>query len=804
MNDSKTHILKFGGTSLKDPTFIKQSADIVIDRSKIARPFVVVSALEGITDALISLAENPGNTDLKPNQLRQKHLDIFDQLVVDDDKNRQRLQHLFDELLQLSTRLQSHPKNRRALKDHILSIGEQASALIFASVLTAQGLPAKAHNASQFIKTNDKFGQAGVCHSATRTLIRQYLQQSVAVPVVTGFIGSDKENRITTLGRSGSDYTAGLLADALQANHLEIWTDVDGVLSADPRWVPTAQPITELSFGDIAELSAHGAKVIHPQTIFPIRNQQTSVLVKNSYNPEHPGTTITSGFNSNGELKTITVTGPFVQLQVDQQHAFKLFEVINHWLEKEPEDEVLSFEQPSAFEPSRFVIKQSLFDKISQRLAAWSADRGIVLDLRNDLYKVKKFSNHFSDDEWLTRRIWDLFESKSLRPLSSSRQRDERFISFLFQKDDARLAARLMNDYLADEKLIVDLFVAGTGAIGQALLNQLKTLELPDIQFRLRGICNSRMALWDEQGISLKNKADWSRSQPTNWGKLVKKLTQPHRHNLIFVDATGSEEVARLYPELLKSGAHIATPSKLANTFEQPFFDELQELTKESAASFRYETTVGAGLPVISTIENLQSSGDSITEISGVVSGTMTYLFNQLEQGVPFSKAIIKARELGYAEPDPRDDLSGEDVARKFLTLARILGWNIERKDLQIKSLIPDELKNVDKCIFLERLAQFDSQWQQRIRNARNRNKTLRYTGRLKDGEISIGIELVPLDSPIGQLRKTDNLIQIFSEFYNQTPLVVQGPGAGKKVTAAGVLSDILKTAKELVKTRID
>jgi len=340
--------------------------------------------------------------------------------------------------------------------------------------------------------------------------------------------------------------------------------------------------------------------------------------------------------------------------------------------------------------------------------------------------------------------------------------------------------------------------VAGTGAVGQTLLEQLKSLEPDGIEFRLIGTCNSRYALWSEKGISLQNDIDWSESEPTNWNRLTKNLTKPHRNNLIFVDATGSEQVARLYPKLFESGAHIVTPSKLANTFEQSFFDEIHRLVSKQGTSFRYETTVGAGLPVISTITDLISAGDTITEISGVVSGTMTYLFNQLEQGTPFSQAIVDARELGYAEPDPRDDLSGEDVARKFLTLARTLGLNIEREQLEVESLIPSDLQTVNQDEFLKELPNYDTDWQQRIRTARERNETLRYTGRLKDGNIKIGIESVSKDSPIGQLKGTDNLIQIFSELYSQTPLVIQGPGAGKEVTAAGVLSDILKTATSL------
>jgi aspartokinase/homoserine dehydrogenase 1 len=802
MPTPQKHIIKFGGSSLKTPSLIDQSAEIVIERMQTARPYVVVSAVGGITDALIQLADEYANDEQiaskKVQELEEHHQQLFDELVSADHPQRDNLLDLFREL---NTTVKDHSfrkQNPRIWRDRILSIGERASAIIFAAVLSNKNLPAKPYEAHNFIKTDSTYGQAKVKPDTTRQLVRKFLEDPKTVPVITGFIGSDSAEQITTLGRSGSDYSASIIADALDADHLEIWTDVNGVLTADPKWVPTAEPIEQLSFVDISELSAHGAKVIHPQTIQPIRDKETSVLVKNSYNPAHPGTLITSGYSSNGALKTITLAGPFVRLQIEEGYAYDLLPKLNEWLDKSPKSNAIGFYRPSDFEPARFVLRQSFFERISDRLAKWAADNNIVLDLQNDLYKVKKFSNHFGENETLSKRIWDLLASNNLQPINTNRNRDERFISFLFEKDDAQRAARLMNDYLQGNQTVIDLFVAGTGAVGQTLLEQLKNLEPDGIQFRLLGVCNSRNALWSDNGLSFNSGLDWSKSEDTNWTKLTEKLTQSFRHNLVFVDATGSKEVARLYPEFFSNGLHVVTPSKLANTFEQSFFDKLQSLIDEHNISFRYETTVGAGLPVISTLNDLQSGGDQISEISGVVSGTMTYLFNQLEEGVAFSKAIVDAREQGYAEPDPRDDLSGEDVARKFLTLARTLGLKIERDELEVESLIPKELQDVDQNTFFEELHRYDNQWEQRIRIAQERSETLRYTGQLKDGKISIGIQSVPKDSPLGQLKGTDNLIQIFSRLYKQAPLIIQGAGAGKEVTAAGVLSDILKTAKSL------
>jgi aspartokinase/homoserine dehydrogenase 1 len=795
MSTPKTHILKFGGSSLQKTDLIRQSAQTVADRLPSARPIVVVSAIGGVTDQLIQLADNPDHELIE--QITKRHLNIYDDLLDPDNPGRQKLRGLFDELRVTVDDPTLRKQNQRAWKDKLLSFGERASALIFAQLLTYWDIPADTHEAQHFIKTDSSFGRAQVNLSTTQYRIRKIIGSAKAIPVITGFIGSNDDQQTTTLGRSGSDYTAGLVAGALGADHLEIWTDVNGVLTADPKWVPTAQPIPELSYGDINELSAHGANVIHPQTIRSLQAQNTTVLVKNTHNPTHPGTRISGNFNSNGTLKTITITGPFVRLQIDQPYAETLrgkIQLLSH----DNTTGVVEFHQSSSFEPARLLLEKEFFEEVKDQISQWTSEQGIPIDLQTDLYKVKKFSNQFTDNESLTNRIWNLLNANNLQPVESHRNRDERFISFLFNRNDAQRSAQLLNNYLGERDTIIDLFIAGTGEVGKALLKKLTFAAPEGIQFRLLGVCNSRYSLWDEQGLNLHDGLDWAKAKPTNWNQLRQQLTAPNRHNVIFVDATGDEQVARLYADLLEDNIHIVTPSKLANTFEQSYFDKLQALTKKGNTSFRYETTVGAGLPVISTIQNLQQSGDTIHKISGVVSGTMTYLFNQLEKGVSFSNAIVDAREKGYAEPDPRDDLSGEDVARKFLTLARTLGLNIEREELQVESLIPADLRNVSKQTFLERLSDYDQEWSQQIKEAKDNNQTLRYTGRLVDGQITIGIESVPQSSPLGQLSGTDNLIQISSALYNQTPLVIQGAGAGKEVTAGEILGDIIKIAKQL------
>lgn len=343
----------------------------------------------------------------------------------------------------------------------------------------------------------------------------------------------------------------------------------------------------------------------------------------------------------------------------------------------------------------------------------------------------------------------------------------------------------------------ISLFIAGIGAVGGTLLQQIENLDSSVFNLNIIGVCNSKKVLWDPQTATLETDLKQS-EHPTDWETITDTLTDFANGSLIFVDATGNEDVARYYLKLLTSGVHIVTPSKRANTFSQKYFNQLIKLSDSGIAEYRYETTVGAGLPVINTVQGLLDSGDKITEISGVVSGTMTYVFNQLQRGLSFSSIIKQARAEGYSEPDPRDDLSGEDVARKFLILARTCGISIEREEIHVESLVPEELNGLNPDEFLVQLAAYDEHWKRKNTKALVNNKKLRYTGSFTENGIHIGIKEVAADSPLGGLKGTDNLIQIFTKRYADSPIVIQGPGAGRDVTAAGVLADIIAIAKKI------
>lgn len=801
---SQTHILKFGGTSLQDASFINRAVQVVKEKLREARPVIVVSAISGVTDRLLTLSEIPATDRDKANkiliELRELHSNLLTRLGGSTAENFDALSSLFDELRDVYFDESLRTAKQKAWRDHILSIGERASAHLFASVLSARQLPSVPVETQHYVKTDNTFGEANIIPERTRDLLAKALRSIDKVAVFTGFIGSTEDREITTLGRSGSDYTAALIADALKADHLEIWTDVDGVLTADPKIVPEAKNLEYLSFEDISELSAHGAKVIHPKTIHPVRESDLSIQVRNSYKPRHSGTLIKRNHKSNGDFRSITVTGPFVYFEVKDSLADKISQLLERPDLPDSGSDGFSITRTSRYEPAQFVMKDDLFNTLEgqiQELVKGEDDD--ELSTARDLYRVNTFTNKLKESDGAVTQILQLLYRKGIRPRRIHREHNRRYFSLLFPEEQARRAANLINEYLISDTNRTDIFLAGVGAVGGKLLQLIDEFDSTEVSFNVIGLCNSSNTIWNNRGLHTSDlEEQLSKGSETEWQDIIQKLTGGDWHHTIFVDATGSEEVARLYPEFLEAGIHVVTPSKLANTFEQSYYDLLRKTASAKGASFRYETNVGAGLPIISTINDLLESGDRITELSGVVSGTMTYLFNKLEEGIPFSEAVKTAKELGYAEPDPRDDLSGEDVARKFLTLARELGLRLEREDLEVENLIPEPLKELDRQMFLERLSEFDEYWKERIDEATSRGETLRYTGKLKKGRITIGVESLPVNSPLGQLKGTDNMLRIFSSRYAETPMIIQGAGAGREVTAAGVLNDILKITKEL------
>ncbi len=807
-------ILKFGGTSLYDAPRIRNAVSIVNQQRKDADVAVVVSALGGVTDELIALMKLVSASD-------NAWMERFDLLIrrhhktlkeFSDGSNKEQFERVKQLLGKLETELsalEGLDEITDQQSDRILSYGERLSSNIFSAAMTASGTPSRAFESHKLVRTNNRFGDADVDMAITVRQIREaLLPMNGSVPIVTGFIGSTPENEITTLGRSGSDYSASLLGEALDAHEVQIWTDVNGVLTADPDIVPTAMTIPQLHYSEIAEMANFGAKVLHPRTVLPLQARNIPIHIKNTLQPEASGTIITRDYESTtGRLRSVSVKKNIVPIALrskglDRIHDFSYRALMALKYRKV----AVLFNTAASSDYGITVVVQAsqanrarsaLLEEFGAEYDSGRIDEPMLLD---QVSMVTAIGEKLERDLGISGAVLSVLGENGIAPLAMAKGLANRHLSLLLHSIEAERAVRLLNDHFCIHPHRVRLFLAGLGAIGGKLLDLLHELKDPIADLSIIGACDSDKMAWHPSGIPADSVAGRvSEGQKTDWPFIINHLSKEYPYRTIFIDATGNPVVARQYPLLLKAGIHVVTPSKRANSFEQEFFDTLMSYSVNKNTHYLYEATVGAGLPVIQTIKDLLRSGDVIHSVSGVVSGTMTYLFAKLEEGVPFDQIIRKARALGITEPDPRDDLSGEDVARKFMILARTAGIQVEREDITVEDLIPEKMKALSLDDFLNKLPEVNEYWSSMVREARKRNTVLRYTGHLENGRITVGMQAVPEKSALGALSGTDNLLSIRTERYSKSPLIIQGPGAGREVTAAGVLADIQKISRRLL-----
>ncbi|MDG5767401.1 bifunctional aspartate kinase/homoserine dehydrogenase I [Balneolales bacterium ANBcel1] len=808
-------IVKFGGTSLYDVHRIRNAVTIVNEQKKTAEIAVVVSALGGVTDELLSLmqlAVNSGGAWRERfGSLRKRHLETYEALDPERASGLyEAIRALLDELEGELIDLEQQPAVTGRISDSIVSYGERLSSRIFSAALIAAGQSSQAFDTHKLVRTNNRFGDADVDTITTLHLIREAMHPIEGqVPVITGFIGSTTDKEITTLGRSGSDYTASLFGEALDAQEVQIWTDVNGVLTADPDIVPTAVTIPQLHYSEIAEMSHFGAKVLHPRTVLPLQARNIPILIKNTMNPENNGTVITRDYRETpGRLRSVSLKKNIVAIALRSRGLDRIHEMSYRALKAlDHHDISILFHAAASSDYGITVVvhvhqaedaRSALLDEFETEYGTGLIDTPHILD---NVSMVTVIGEKLERDLGISGAVLSVLGENGIAPLGMAKGLANRHLSLLLKNGEAEMAVRLLNDHFCIHTHRVRLFIAGMGAIGGKVLDILHGLEDPKVDLSIIGACNSRKMAWNPLGIPAARVPDRvEEGQPTDWEFIVDHLIKEYPYRSVFVDATGNAEVARMYPRLLRNGIHVVTPSKRANSFEQEFFDELLSYTVNKRTHYLYETTVGAGLPVIQTLKDLMRSGDEIISISGVVSGTMTFLFSKLEEGIPFDEVVRTARKTGISEPDPRDDLSGEDVARKFLILARTIGLRFEREDIEVENLIPDALKSIPQDQFFERLEEQNEAWKVRVDQARERGEVLRYTGHLEEGVVKVGIASVPKSSALGTLSDTNNLISIRTRRYYDNPLIIQGPGAGKEVTAAGVLGDIQKISRRLLK----
>lgn len=813
----KTIAHKFGGSSLANAERIRHVASILLSRSE--RQLIVVSAMQGVTDALIGLvnlaaAQNP-RWETALESLKTRHLETVRQLL-EGDAHAMELKLLAEfQTLHALLRAQSLlGAVSTDLMDLISGLGEVWSAQIMHAVLSRQ-TPTHWLDARDVVVVDKGELGAMVDWPLSQERFDKLMHEAPDRVVITGFVARTRTGRVTTLGRNGSDYSGAIFAALSKAEELHIWTDVDGVLSADPRVVPEAVLIPELSYSEACELAYFGAKVIHPQTMAPVFDKNIPIITRNTFNPTHPGTRIASdcrdgraegnaqsvkGVTTFSGLAILTIEGAgMIGVPGTARHAFDAL--------KQAGISVIMISQGSSEHSICCVIKEAeatLARQVMRDAFAREIDAGLIQEVHTTdaIAALAVVGDGMAGTPGIAARLFSALGRAGVNVRMIAQGSSERNISVAIDAKDAARALRAVHAgfYLSPQAISVG--IIGPGNVGKALIRQLESargrlLQTAQVDLRVRALADSRRMLLRDGGLTLSELP----SQPTQDGKAL-DLSQfadfiktDHLPHAVIVDCSASDAVAEHYADWLATGIHVVTPNKHAGAGPLERYQRL----KSARGRFWYESTVGAGLPVITTLRDLRNTGDEVLAIDGILSGTLAWLFNSFDGRIPFSELIRTAKALGYTEPDPRDDLSGKDVARKLVILARENGWPLQLSDVKLESLVPLELQDIPLDAFLERLDRFDVPMQARLEAARAQNQVLRYVAHLgADGSATVGVTTLPADHAFAHIRLTDNIIQFTTQRYHANPLVVQGPGAGPEVTAAGVFADILRVASSV------
>ncbi len=812
-------ILKFGGSSVAQPERIEQIVKILKDYYSQGEKFTVVfSAFGGVTDSLIAMSQAAEKGH------EEEYLQLFEFF---SQRHISTVKALLNESMQkmvLPELLENHQTLKNLLKgiflvreasrrtmDYVLSFGERNSAYIITHVLQQHGINAHYLDARKVIKTDKNFGSAKVDFKLTYANIKDYYNNNPGVQVVTGFISSAKGGLTTTLGRGGSDYTASLLAAGMDATLIEIWTDVDGVLTADPRKVKKAFTIPSLSFAEAMEMSHFGAKVIYPPTLLPALEKNIALVIKNTFNPDHPGTHISNDIESGNQLiKGISSIGEIALLTLQGSGMFgvpgvsgKLFGAL-----AQGNINVVLITQGSSEHSISFAIKpkdakraKKLIDKAFEyEIKSTIIDPVIV---EEELSVVAIIGENMRYQPGIAGRLFQALGKNGINCVAIAQGSSELNVSVVINKaDETKALVALHEAFFLSDTRVLHIFMVGVGLIGSTLLEQVQKqakylVEKQSIEIKVAGLSNSRKMLFNESGIDLGN---WKKilmeseeSDKAHLPTFIQKMKDMNLSNSIFVDNTASEQVSTFYENILESSISISTPNKIATSSSYLQYERLKTIAKKRGVRFLYETNVGAGLPVITTLNDLINSGDRILKIEGVLSGSLSFIFNSFNDGVNFSKIVREAKDRGFTEPDPRVDLNGIDVRRKLIILARETGLKIDAEDVVIENILPPACQEAESVPdFFEAIEAADDLFEQRRAEAAAQGQVLRMIARLENGEAKINLQAVDNSHPFYSLSGSDNMIVFTTERYKERPLVIRGPGAGAEVTAAGLFAEII------------